>query len=238
MILRFGACSLLLTATVVACFPDPHGDYNDFVEKTAEQRQQAGEPPDGGGIVVEAGPPPAEATTGTYFVACLPNLGFGDVSKSLRFVGRTEYTPAEEGVGGKLSLKLAPIPLAQADAGVTTATYDVNDTVGEPLNVGDAIAVGADGKFNGAVAVATIDGSANPISGGNITVENIKLGGTFTASGPFCSGFEGKVTAPIKNDFIAKCIYLPVEDGTAYTITATSLTIDGQTFGASDFGCK
>lgn len=235
MMIRVRTLSLLAASVCAfaACFPDPHGDYEDFVGTTADLRKDdiGGDVDGGGGTVIEAGPPPTEATKGLYLGVCLPNLGFGDISKTLRFVTRTEFTPND--AGGILNLKLSPLPVAEK-------AFNTSKTVGTPLNVGDAIPLTATAGFSGAIPEAVIDGAANPITAGAaITLVDITLDGTFSATNTFCSSFAGKVTKPIQNDFKAKCLFFPYEEGAAFTVTPTSFTtVDGQTFAAADFGCK
>ena len=220
---------------LAACFPDPGGDYDTFVEETAAQRAAQTTPggdDGGGGTVIEAGPPPVEFTEGTYLAVCLPNLGFGDVSKTLRFVAKTKYTPGADGAAAKLDLKLTPLP-------IDLAVFDPTKAVGATLNVGDALDLTSASEFEGAISDAVINGAANPITrGADITLVDIKVGGTFSGSGLFCSNFSGKVTAPIKNGFAAECLYLPLPVGDPYEITPLKMTVGGVTYAAADFGCK
>lgn len=223
----------LIVGAFVACLPHPEGDYEEFVDKTANLR---GLERDGGGIAVEASVP-VEKTSGAYFAVCLPGLVSGRVDRALRFYAETEFTPTEGGAG---TLKLTLSPFSTA-----ARVFAKSSVAGAALDVGDAIPVSSSADFSGSLANADIVGGANPISGSDINIVDITLAGKFSAKGNFCSDFKGRVTKPIQNTFEAECIYLDIAEGTAFEILPPGqgqpdsfLVVGDAKYGKGDFGCQ
>lgn len=193
----------LLATVVGACIPDPHGDYDRFVDDTADMRKTAN---------VDAGPidaaAPVEAVEGLYYGACLASLAFGRIDRLLRFHTQTSFVP--EGSGGKLKLTLIPLTV-QAD------TVSLANTIGDPIITPES-AVAADGAFTADLGTAGVPGEANPISGRPIVIEGTKLTGRFGSKDRFCAELDGQVTVPIRqtlNDPGDICLFLPLNEGDA-----------------------
>lgn len=225
---------MVIGAGALAGCPNPDGDYDKFLEETADIRNAGAQPVDGGGTQLEGGGG-TEATTGTYLVACLASLSGKRADYALRFFGDTTFTPSENGEG---TLHLVLSPLA-----VTATVLDKANTVGDPIDLG-TLPVSAQGAFSGSVAKSNIAKDANTISPRDIVIENTQLEGIYAASGNFCSSFETQVTAPIQQPIVAKCTYVAAEPGTTYSAKAptkddpTSAIVVGDLKLTADmFGC-
>lgn len=227
---RIALCAAAVAVLVSACLPDAHQDYEDFLSKTESYRQSG---------VVDAGPvdakPPVDPIKGNYFASCYSDLMAGNLNKMLRFYTETEFVP--ETSGGKITLKLYPFK-------VTARSFAKSETTNVPLSF-EATPVDATGKFKATSPSIDIAGAANPFSGSDITISPLTLDGRFTATGKdkFCSGFAGKITKPITNDFTAACLFYPLKEGDAFDFpggTGESLSIPSLslTLKQDDFVCQ
>ena len=207
--------ALLLAVCSLAC-TDPKGDFQDYVDRTAKYRETA----EGGTTDSMA---PTTAVKGTYYLACLPFLAFGDISQQFRFYVDSEFTPAMTG-GGKLTLHLTPM-IIRDDAGnlIPADTLKLKNEMKGVLNVMD-VPVAANGAFTANFMTAMVDAHSNPISFRNITVENTTVQGIFQASpdggaADYCGGLSGQVTMPIMQDLGKAsqnpCLFIPLKEGDA-----------------------
>lgn len=201
----------LLALPTAACV-DPGGDYQAYLDRTAQYRPSG----DGGGTVDSVAP--TMSIKGTYYVGCLPNLAFSDISKLFRFYVESEYVPAIGATGAKVTLKLTPITIRD-DAGLflPPATLKLAKPTNPTLSVLDS-PVDAKGKFVANFMTAMIGKATNPISWRDITVDNTTLSGYF-ADKEFCGGLSGHVVAPIDQDLGAPadnvCLFKPMKEGDA-----------------------
>jgi len=201
-------CGLTLLAVApIACIPDPKADFESYTEHTAQFRDQA--PKDGGGI---DSAPPTVAEEGLYFGACLSKLAAGRIDRVLRFYTETKFTPDPSGGTGKLTLKITSMKLSATGGPPPTVSKD--QTVGETYTVTDT-PTSATGVYAMKVGTVNVPGSANPISGRDIVVEDAQLPGKFGKT-KFCSQLIGHVTTPtdIQLDGADNtCIYIQVKEG-------------------------
>ena len=231
-----GAASALAFAVAMgACLPHPSGDYDDFIDETANLRAGEGQA-DGGGQTIDA-EVPIEVTKGAYLAACLASLSGNRADKALRFYAETTFTPVEGAGVGTLGLVLYPFPVANT-------VFDKANVVGTPIDVG-TLPVSDDSRFSGQVARSEITKEANTISPRDIVIENTKLAGIYTSAGNFCSSFDTTVTAPIEQPIVAKCTYIPLQTGDTYQVVAPSgadaksaIVAGGVEYTSEKFGCS
>lgn len=204
----------LFALLFLAC-TDPKGDYDDYVNRTAKYRTS-----------MEAGATdsmaPTTAVKGTYYLACLPFLAFGDITEQFRFYVDSEFTPAMSGGGGKLTLHLTPMVIRDAMGNLLPeSTLKLKNEMVGVLSVMD-VPVAANGKFTANFMTANVDEHSNPISFRNITVENTTVVGIFQASPDggetqYCGGLSGQVTQPIQQDLGQPsqnpCLFIPLKEG-------------------------
>lgn len=202
--------ALLMPVLVQGCV-SPTGDYEAYVKRTERYRDR------GDAAAVDSVAP----TTGVkakYYVACLPNLSFGDINKLFRFYVDSEYVPAAGTTEAKMTLKLTPMTIRD-DAGaiLPPATLKFTMPANATLTVTDS-PVAANGKFVANFKTAMIGKATNPISWRDITVENTTLSGYFSEK-EFCGGLSGRVVAPIDQDLGTAgdnvCLFKPLKEGDA-----------------------
>ena len=195
---------------VVACFPNPGGDFEDF-----EVRANAFQPPAADGGSFEAAAPPTEAVTGLYYGACLCQLAFYQPEHVFNFYTETTFTP-EPGGGGKLSLSLQALKLAPdgqhppANVSKEGLTGDKKDVPASTPNV-----AAADGRYTIELGTTTVPGDANPLTGRPVVIEAAKLTGFF-GKDRFCARLNGNVTQPIQLTLTPEqniCQFVPIKDG-------------------------
>lgn len=205
---------VVAVAAGIACIPDPKGDYEEFIERTADQRTS---PEGGGGGLSDAAvdsKPPTEAVKGTYVATCFTVLS-SSADNVLRFFTETNYTP-DGGGGGKLTMSMKPLK-GYADGKATPPKCVCqSETSGATLNVKDA-PVDAQGKFQVNMGKIDVPPEANGISGRPITLDPIVLTGRF-ASEKFCAELSGKVTQPISIELAPGdgkniCLFTPAKEG-------------------------
>jgi hypothetical protein len=205
---------------VFACV-SPKGDYDDYTKRSEPFKM----------TVADSGPidsmAPTNSVKGTYYLACLPFLAFGNVDQQFRFYVDSEFTPNMGGGGGKLTLKLTPMIIRDANMCtpdcqlIPNANLTLKDEMKGVLSVTD-VPVDGTGKFNANFMTAMVDHLSNPISDRNITVMNTSVAGIFQAQpdgGPaaYCGGLSGQVTMPISQDLGAPsqnpCLFVPLTLG-------------------------
>lgn len=199
----------LLALPATACV-DPGGDYQAYLDRTAQYRPSG----DGGGAGDSVAP--TMSIKATYYVACLPNLAFGDIGKLFRFYVESEYVPLTGTTGAKVTLKLTPIDIRdQTGALLPSTTLKLTKPSNPTLSVLDS-PVDPKGRFDANFKTAMIGKATNPISWRDITVENTTLAGYF-ADKDFCGGLSGHVVAPIDQDLGVPadnvCLFKSMKDG-------------------------
>jgi hypothetical protein len=195
-----GPLAIALGILVGACGPDPAADYEDFQKATDGVRGvkvggagaggesgaggEAGESGAGGeGGSAAAGIPDA---TGTFHVSCLSSLALEDTENSIRFIGDIKVENITE-TGATVTMSLAPL---------TVGATSTSAVVGTPLT--GTAEVSADKTFTLSFgATVTVPGTANPISGSNIVIENGSMAGILKGADAFCAELNGHVTAPV-----------------------------------------
>lgn len=183
-ILGWRAPKLLLLAGVLTgtgCpSPDPERKFDDFLEQTEEEREDAGAMPDFGGALADI--------SGTFYLAVAASLA---PTLPLQFVTDVTLEIAPDGSGGTMDLTLQPLSL---DPGQTLTP---REPVGDPFMFAD-IPVDAAGTFVLDTGEITLPGAANPISGSPI-VATIILNGNIQSEDLWCGTADGMVTSPINN---------------------------------------
>jgi hypothetical protein len=201
---------------------DPQGDYNDYIKRTDKYRSSSE-----AGVIDSTAP--TNAIKATYYLACLPNLAFGDISKLFRFYAESEFTPAVG--GGKLTYHLTPMRIRD-DAGalLPAGTLTFKKEALGTLTVTDT-PVATNGKFVANFMTAMVAATSNPISFRDITVANTTVTGIFQSApdggpGDYCGGLSGNVTAPITQDLGAAadnvCLFKPMKDGDPLPVIVVS----------------
>ncbi len=157
----------------------------------------------------DSGPPPDTNTpTELFYAACLTQLAFGDTSKVLSFYSEVKASAS----ASTLNVAIQPLALA---GGKPPTTFSASGRVGARIDASSV--TGSAGAFALSLGTMDVPGSANPISGSDITVETAKLEGTY-AKDRFCARLGGKLTKPIAADLEPAnniCIFVKVADGGA-----------------------
>lgn len=202
-------------ALAVGCLPDPHGDFDDYTERTDTFKPGVPEAStDGGGV--ETGPPPTEATEGLYYGACLSQIAFGRADRVFNFYTKTKFTPDPATGGGSLTLSLQALKL---ENNVQPSTVSESGTTG-PVQSSQEPAtpnVEGSGRYQITLGTVNVPADANPITGRDVVIENAGLQGHFT-QGNFCAQLFGTVTVPISITLDPNsntCLFAPVTDGQA-----------------------
>ena len=219
----FALAGVVSVAVVAAACVDPAGDYQAYLDRTSQYRGSG----DGGGVVDSVAP--TMGVKGTYYVACLPNLSFGDINKLFRFYVESEYVPAMGSAGATITYKLTPMNIRDDQGAILPpAGLKFAKPSNPTLSVTNS-PVDAKGKFVANFMTAMIGKSTNPISWRDITGDNTTLSGYFSDK-DYCGGLSGHVVAPIDQDLGTAadnvCLFKQLKDGD----TLPSLT-------ANDFVC-
>lgn len=208
-----------VTAAVTACLPDPKGDYQDFLDRTA------------GLVPTGTGPsdasfdskPPTEQVSALYVGICTTALAAGDPQQALRFYTETAFTPNGDG-SGKITLKVTPLrgwDLVKKDFVVPTNVAK-SETRGDPFSLAD-VPVTAAGRFTANFGTVNLAGEANSVSGRDATITNITLDGRFGAGDRFCSTLSGQLTKPYGFTFDPKantCLFTKITEGAPLPVIA------------------
>lgn len=184
---RLSKHSLLLfaTALVLAGCPDPEGRFDEFTDRTAGDRGIGGS---GGGMAGGVAD-----VNGTFFLGIDTVINRG---KILRFdtavtinVNPDGTCPAEGCLMGWEVQPVVPDPKPRSNC------PDPGTPVGDLIVLTD-IPVGNDGSFIANFGQQTVDGCANPISGGNI-LANLILTGNILGPDAMCGKVSGTVSQPV-----------------------------------------
>jgi len=137
--------------------------------------------------------------TGTFIGYCRVN--FADASQALLLATTFAQT------GTKVEAKLVPLKI-----GAKT----VDDTVGDPETLASAEVDG--GKFSLDFGTVKISGSANPISGSDIQLDNAVFEGVINSKDEILAELEGQLVKPFMFDLSDAskadiCVFLRLADG-------------------------
>lgn len=136
-----------------------------------------------GGEAGSAGGAAHPDVNGTFLSFCLPKtLSGGDPNLALRFA--TNITLNESA----MTLSLKPL---------LTSAKSISETVGASYSQSTDVA--SDQTFTLKFGTTSIDGSANPISGSLIEIENTSLTGKLISNDALCAELSGMITKPLKN---------------------------------------
>ena len=185
MLASLGVVALLAAPACV----DPRADYEDFVQRTNDAR--------GHGFVSDASAIEASAIDGgftaAYYLACLPELVAGNVTRTLRFAATVTYTPKDaSSKKGTLDIQLVSL--------VKGAT-DLSQTVGASFGTSEPTPVDEAGNFDASMGAPTVPAAANPISTNDAVFSRASLKGTLLGHDFFCSDLLGQVVSPEIIDF-------------------------------------
>jgi hypothetical protein len=213
---RTSIASAFAIAIAGAACVDPRTDYDDFVNRTNGVRGVSTAAPSDA-AVQEAAAIDGGFTAAPFFVACLPHLVGGNLTKALRFVGTLSYTPTSmTGTkAGKLDIAITPL---------TVHSTDLSAIVGDPITA-STVAVGDDGSFLADFGAPIVKGAANPISTNDIVFSSISITGKLLRDDYACGNLNGVITSPqmiVLDEPDNYCIFerLPALTGTTPTITA------------------
>lgn len=213
-------------ACAIACIPHPAADFEDYKERTIPFAT-----PTGGDAGQFDGSTVTEPTEGLYYGACLSQLAFGAPNKVFNFYTKTKFTPGAAGADGKLTITLqalklkvdgtgAPVsPAAPPEKFDPSGRLDPLQTSKEVPVAGTKVSIG----FNdvaGRPGLVVVPGLANPITGRDVEIENVKLTGIF-AKEKFCALLNGTVVKPVNLELEPPknvCQFIPVKDGDATPI--------------------
>jgi hypothetical protein len=175
-----GAALTVGIGIFAACIPHPKEEYDDFLTRTESYRNKPPVEDDSGPIDAQA---PTQAIEGLYFGSCLSSLSVGDLNKVLRFYTEIRFVPGTG--GGKLDIQFTPLKGVDLTSGnpVPVAPDNVSkgQTFGAPFGQKES-PVSTTGRFKVLFPLVTIDKNANPISGRDITIENVTFEGLFSAT--------------------------------------------------------
>lgn len=218
----------LVGALAYAC-ADPHGDLEDFKDRSSGAapggESGAGGAPSTGG----AGGAPATQLadiSGTFVFACA-NTFFSDIDTAIRFRAAIELTLAGGGeagagpAGGTLGLVVQPIKLG-------AATPD--EVVGGPITIDAPAQVDQTGQFAFTLQRAEVDASANT-SGNFVVLTNVAYRAAIVDENNFCARFGAIVEAPPLgpldyNDNSNSCVGVRVTDVAAAPPVVTKAQLD------------
>lgn len=189
-----------------ACIPHPEGDFEDYQERVASLPKTSVD-----ASTFEAAPPPTHAVEGTYYGACLPELGLQNPVKRLNYFTRTKFTP--DSSGAKLELSVQPLKVVNLQP---PPTVTMADAVGSEITT-PAADVAETGRFRLELGTIHVPGSANPISGGDIEILEAFLDGRF-AEERICARLGGRLTQPAAaartlDPPLNICQFVPIKDG-------------------------
>ena len=218
--MRFGLHLLgigAVGAIVFACIPDPHGDYDDFLERTAGLNP-TDTPPEAGPIDAK---PPEQAVEQLYVAVCVVSLAARDPAQAFRFYTESKYVPDGPGAPtGKLTLTLTTLKSWDFSKNPPQGQYfeptvfTSADKQGQPIVITDT-PVSDKGRFTANLGKVNVVAAANPISGRDAVIDNVVLDGLFGTDN-FCSTFGGTLVEPYVAELPPEkntCIWTKVKDG-------------------------
>jgi|GEM_PF-5047442 len=136
---------------------------------------------DGGG---GGGALPAQ---GVWTAACMTTLSGGRIDRLFRFYAETSSA------NGKLTMSLTPLRVGTG--GTAPSPFSSGDKVGETVMV-QSTPLSAKGNFTAPLGEVFIPGEANPVTGGEVVIQNASLLGRATST-RFCARLSGQVSQPI-----------------------------------------
>lgn len=206
-----------LTASVLttACFPDPEGDYEDFIARTANLQEDSGPPAE-----VDANidtKPPTESVDALYVGICVTTLAAKDPEQALRFYTETKFTPDQAG-GGMLALTVSPLRgWDLATNGYTSpATVSKSEIRGDNIPVPETPVAAGTGRFTAVLGTVRLTKEANSVSGKDALINNVTLDGRIGAGDRFCTTLAGDLVEPYGFTFDPKantCLFQKVNEG-------------------------
>lgn len=207
-------------ACVIACIPHPDKDFEDYGERTKSfsTSSSSGDAGQFDGSTV------TEPTEGLYYGACLSQLAFGAPNKVFNFYTKTKFVPGTNGAPGKLTLTLQALKLKDNPGGTNPpAPPETFSKAGLLPPEQTSKEVPVEGTkvnivFNdvaGRPGLVVVPGDANPITGRDVEIENVKLTGIF-AKEKFCALLNGSVVKPVTLELEPPrnvCQFIPVKEG-------------------------
>lgn len=201
------------SAVGLACIPNPSGDFDQYKEDIVPFASQGGGTFDGSAAT--------EAVEGTFYGACLSELGQNNPDKVFSFLVDTKFTPNAGAPGGQLSLKLTVIKTQQTGeqtniGRVPPETVSRANQTGTPLGSETSfVPTDAEGKFNIVFGNVNVPGDANPISQRPVEIINGAMAGRFSQNS-FCTRLSRDVVVPISvtlTPSLNVCQFRPIKDG-------------------------
>lgn len=202
-------------ALVAACIPDPKGDYDDYLERTASESKNSSS---GGAVDASIDTkPPETAVDALYVGICVTALAARDPSQALRFYTETKFTPDPAG-GGKITMAVTPLLGWDKVNNEFTQpkTVSKSETRGATINVADTPVAAGQGRFTANLGTVNLNGEANSVSGRDAVIEGTVLDGRFGGGDRFCTTLGGQLTIPYGFTFDPAqntCIFVKAKEG-------------------------
>lgn len=176
---RLAAAGWAVVGLLGGC-PDPEARYNEFLDKTADDRDFMGPdtppPPDLGPMLPDL--------SGSFLLAVSTSIS---PELPMQFLITTRMNVDTM---GNATLDLTMQPLALMQGHVTTP----RTPIGEPTDFTGAVI--SEGRFEVDAGTVRVPGEANPVTGGDIAV-NLLLKGTIISADFFCGDLEGELIEPL-----------------------------------------
>lgn len=200
-----GAAFVLLSA---ACIPDPEGDFNAYLERTASLNQQ----PSTADASIDS-KPPTEAVEQLYVGICVSELAVRDPAQALRFYTETKFVP--DPAGAKLTISITPL----RGWDTVKKKYVTPETAAAAEKRGDLYsaesAVDASGRYTARFPQVRLVPEANSVSGRPSLLTNVTLDGRFTQD-VFCANLSAFLAEPYEANLAADkntCLFTRIKDG-------------------------
>ncbi len=166
---------MALSAALMGC-ANPEGEFDNYIDRYEELNPNGSSASTGGSCTL----PMAGAADGDFFYALSPSFG---PTTPIVFLATVTSTDGASGLD--ISMSLQPL-----------SAMDRMTAVGDPIVFN--YTAGMDGSFMSAPQTIAVAGAANPLTGTDITAENVVLSGSFCTPAEFlCGSVAGEVTAPV-----------------------------------------
>jgi hypothetical protein len=188
----------LCAVAFVGCV-DPKTDYDNWVASTVDAHVV----PTVDAGVVEASLPEGGFTQ-TYAMACVSQIASDVISEATLFTATVTFTPSATG-GGTVDF---------SDQTLMAGATSLSQLVGTPRTI-NGNPVAPDGTFDVNFVESTFPGSANPVDGEDVDIQNCVLHFHLGPGTHLCSNLSGNLITPIMTPLDPAqniCIYLPTTD--------------------------
>ncbi len=172
---RCTAASVLLGTLVTACVA-ARDQYDEYLDRSAGVR---GKDPTAVEAGVFDGAPPTTAFSGTYAIACLPNLLAGRVDRALHFIAKVKFD------GTKLSVELR---------GMDKTATNLSGGIGETYSATSTVSPSA--KFLWDFGKPKFPREFNTIRDEDVEFSSATMDGILIGEKKFCAELGGQIIKP------------------------------------------